>query len=79
MKVISTVNELLKAEKKSTHSPLGFVPTMGALHPGHLSLVQKAISMCPLVVVSIYVNPTQFNDKNDLENYPRTIGDDASM
>jgi len=79
MKVISTVNELLKAEKKSTHSPLGFVPTMGALHPGHLSLVQKAISMCPLVVVSIYVNPTQFNDKNDLENYPRTIGDDLTM
>jgi len=79
MRVISTVNELLKAEKKSRLSPLGFVPTMGALHQGHLSLVQNAISMCPLVVVSIYVNPTQFNDKNDLKNYPRTIGDDLIM
>jgi pantoate--beta-alanine ligase len=79
MKVISAVNDLLEAEKKSTHSPLGFVPTMGALHLGHLSLVQNAISMCPMVVVSIYVNPTQFNDKNDLKDYPRTIGDDLIM
>jgi pantoate--beta-alanine ligase len=79
MKVISTVNELQKAVKKSGLSPLGFVPTMGALHQGHLSLVQNAVSMCPLVVVSIYVNPTQFNDKNDLRNYPRTIGDDLIM
>jgi len=79
MKVISTVNELQKAVKKTGLSPLGFVPTMGALHQGHLSLVQNAVSVCPLVVVSIYVNPTQFNDKNDLKNYPRTIVDDLKM
>jgi pantoate--beta-alanine ligase len=79
MKTLSTVKELQVAVKKNRLAPLGFVPTMGALHSGHLSLVQSAVSACPLVVVSIYVNPTQFNDKNDLKNYPRTIGDDLVM
>jgi len=79
MKVLSTIKELRKEIKSAKSSPLGFVPTMGALHPGHISLVRNAISICPLVVVSIYVNPTQFNDKNDLKNYPRTLDDDLML
>jgi pantoate--beta-alanine ligase len=79
MKVVSTVKELQKATEGPDSSPLGFVPTMGALHRGHLSLVQNAVSLCHKVVVSIYVNPTQFNDKNDLKNYPRTLDDDLTL
>jgi len=79
MEVVSTVKELQKAIKTVGSAPIGFVPTMGALHPGHYSLVQNAVSSCPLVVVSIYVNPTQFNDRNDLKNYPRTLEDDLKM
>lgn len=57
----------------------GFVPTMGALHQGHINLVRRAVSECSLVTVSIFVNPTQFNDKRDLEKYPRTIDNDLKM
>ena len=79
MKVLSSIKELQKEIKSVNSSPLGFVPTMGALHPGHISLVRNAISLCPLVVVSIYVNPTQFNDANDLKNYPRTPDVDLAL
>jgi pantoate--beta-alanine ligase len=79
MKVFSRVRELQNHIRESDVAPLGFVPTMGALHEGHLSLVQNAVSLCPVVVVSIFVNPTQFNDKNDLKNYPRTIESDLKM
>ena len=79
MKVVSTIKDLQKAIKSTYLSPLGFVPTMGALHRGHLSLVQNAVSLCPHIVVSIYVNPTQFNDKNDLKNYPRCLNDDLNL
>jgi pantoate--beta-alanine ligase len=79
MKVISTVNTLQDEIKKMQLAPVGIVPTMGALHNGHLSLVDAASKLCPLVVVSIYVNPTQFNDKNDLRNYPRTLGADLDL
>lgn len=58
---------------------VGFVPTMGALHAGHISLVERARRECDMVVVSVFVNPTQFNDPKDLENYPRTLEVDAKM
>lgn len=79
MNVVSTAKDLQKATKGPDSSPLGFVPTMGALHRGHITLVQNAKDLCRKVVVSIYVNPTQFNDKNDLKNYPRTLDDDLAL
>jgi pantoate--beta-alanine ligase len=79
MKVYNTVSELQNELQKQHLSPVGFVPTMGALHEGHLSLAENAVSHCPLIVVSIFVNPTQFNDKNDLKNYPRTPESDLEL
>ena len=76
MKVVSTIQELQENLKSTGLAPVGFVPTMGALHKGHLSLVHNAVTLCPVAVVSIYVNPAQFNDKNDLKNYPRTLNED---
>ncbi|MCX6326100.1 MAG: pantoate--beta-alanine ligase [Bacteroidia bacterium] len=79
MKVLCAVKELQTRLCKLHLAPVGFVPTMGALHEGHLSLVKSAAEQCPVVVVSIYVNPTQFNDKNDLKNYPRTLKNDLEL
>ncbi len=77
MKIFTSVKELRAALDRVEPSGIGFVPTMGALHAGHRSLVERARRENDTVVVSVFVNPTQFNDKNDLKHYPRTPEADA--
>lgn len=81
MKIVHTIkdlqNELFK--QKAAGKTVGLVPTMGALHAGHASLVERCVSQNDITVVSIFVNPTQFNDKNDLEKYPRTFEADSEL
>lgn len=72
---IAEVREYVKREKSDNHK-IGFVPTMGALHDGHLSLVKNAIGKADCVVMSIFVNKIQFNDKKDFEKYPRIFDED---
>ena len=79
MKTVYTVNELKQELASVDMSGVGFVPTMGALHAGHRSLVELARKECETVVVSVFVNPTQFNDKNDLKHYPRTPEADEAL
>ena len=66
-------------ECRAEGKTVGLVPTMGALHQGHASLVERAVKENDVVVVSVFVNPTQFNDKNDLKNYPRTLEADCAL
>jgi len=80
MKLVNTVQELqAEIQHLAKGGTVGFVPTMGALHQGHISLVKQAVSENPVVVVSIFVNPTQFNDPKDLERYPRTLENDMKL
>jgi pantoate--beta-alanine ligase len=81
MKVIHTIKELkaILHEARDEKKQIGLVPTMGALHAGHISLVERSVRENALTVVSIFLNPTQFNDKSDLERYPRTLGADCDL
>lgn len=79
MKVVNRVADLNAALAGCPREDIGFVPTMGALHAGHRSLVERARRENNIVVVSVFVNPTQFNDKTDLKNYPRTPEADCEI
>ena len=81
MKIVKGINELKSylADSKKDGKRIGLVPTMGALHKGHLSLGERWVKENDVCVVSVFVNPTQFNDKHDLETYPRTLEADCAL
>lgn len=81
MKVVNSIKELREnlSQERLEKRSIGLVPTMGALHAGHISLVERCVRENDVCVVSVFVNPTQFNDKHDLETYPRTLEADCAL
>ena len=77
MKILRNIDVLKKALKDN--SELGFVPTMGGLHKGHISLIKESLNKSKKTLVSIYVNPKQFNNKTDFANYPRNFDKDIKI
>ena len=76
MKIIKTISEITQFLQQVKQQSIGFVPTMGALHAGHLSLIQMSKTKTDITICSIFINPIQFNKKEDLDNYPRTLDAD---
>ncbi len=77
MKIIKTANKI--ASELQNKKKIGFIPTMGCLHEGHISLIKKSKKKKLLTVVSIFVNPLQFNNKKDFIKYPKTISTDLKI
>ena len=77
MKILLNNNSLLKSLRP--FNDIGFVPTMGSIHEGHLSLIDRSNRACKKTIVSIFVNPKQFNNKKDFKNYPTNINDDIKI
>ena len=75
--IVELQNELFEVRKQGKN--VGLVPTMGALHEGHASLIKRSVAENSVTVVSVFLNPTQFNDKKDLERYPRTLDSDCKL
>ncbi len=79
MIIYSASDEIKQELKQYKNVSIGFVPTMGALHQGHISLIERAVEENHIVVVSIFLNPTQFDNKEDLKNYPSSLKEDLSI
>ena len=77
MKLLEQITDLNKAINKE--KKLGFIPTMGNLHVGHEALIKRSKKECPKTIVTIFINPTQFNNKNDYKNYPRSLNEDLKI